>query len=95
MFAIIEALIIGLIVPVAYWLGQNFEFFPRNIIPIWTIARWEDVLPTAQFMGTAALFVFFFSHLFFGSKFPSTARRAAIEIYAFAIAVTVFSAEGS
>ena len=90
-FAAGEALIICLIIPVAFWLGQNFEFFPRNIIPIWVVARPEDVLPTLQFMGGSALFVFFCSQLLFGASLPSTARRAAIEIFAFAVAVTIGS----
>ncbi|MEL6724724.1 MAG: PQQ-dependent sugar dehydrogenase [Pseudomonadota bacterium] len=90
-FALAQAVIVALIVPMAFWLSQNFEFFPRNLIPVWTRARLEDLLPTVQFMAGAAFFVFFFSQMFFGSTLPSTARRMAIEVYAFAVAVSAGS----
>ncbi|MEM6653371.1 MAG: PQQ-dependent sugar dehydrogenase [Pseudomonadota bacterium] len=90
-FALIQAIGVALIIPVAYVLGQNFEFFPRTLIPVWTVARPEDLLPTMRFMSGAAFLVFLVSNLIFGPILPSTARRTAIEVYAFAIAITIGS----
>ncbi|MEL6640938.1 MAG: PQQ-dependent sugar dehydrogenase [Pseudomonadota bacterium] len=89
LFAAAQAAAIALIVPFAFWLSQNYEFFPRKLIPVWTSALPEDLGPTVRFMATASFAVFFVSQLIFGPTLPSTARRAAIEVYAFAIASTI------
>lgn len=87
--AFAQASLVVLIVPAAYWLSRSYEFFPRTLIPIWTRVRPEDVPPTILFLGASAFVIFLLSHLIFGSTLPSTARRAAIEVYAFAIAMSL------